>query len=106
MKEGLQSAEDKEANVYEDRTENRASNCATVLGVLMSSHYGAAVSFEQRSDCGENDDGEEGHDDACPSIHRGNNGLHHDGRVVASVSLGGGWSIGGGGGGSASIAVS
>ncbi|KAH8633813.1 hypothetical protein IG631_12448 [Alternaria alternata] len=42
----------------------------------------------------------------CPSIHRGNNGLHHDGRVVASVSLGGGWSIGGGGGGSASIAVS
>jgi hypothetical protein len=32
-------------DVYKDGAEYRASNCATILGVFMSSHYGAAVSL-------------------------------------------------------------
>ena len=59
--------------------------------------------FEQRADDGENDDGEDGHDDAAvllaylpcsracwegvprPCIHGGYHGLHHDGRSGRGV---------------------
>lgn len=64
MKEGLESAENQESNVYEHRAEYSAGNSSAVLGGLLRAHHGVVACLEQGPDDAEDDDGEAGHDNA------------------------------------------
>lgn len=100
MQEGLEAAEDEEAllfvsngafkmtgtatyNVDEHSSKDCARNSVAILGVLVSTQHGMTTRLEERSDRGQDDDGKNRQDNACPCIHGGDNGLDHGGRLRA-----------------------
>lgn len=113
MKEGLETAEDKETldfvsiclrhistefayNVDEYSSKHCTCDSVAVLRILVPTKHCVASRLEQRSNGRQDDDGENRQDNACPCVHGRDDGLDHDGQLRARELFGGGKLIGGG----------
>lgn len=85
MQISLAGAKDEESTVDSDSTKDGGGDSSAVLWIFLGAHERVVVCLEESTNDGEDDNGKDGDDNACPGIEGGNDGLHGGLRRAAVV---------------------